>query len=95
MHARGGKAVPGGGPTECVRPPAQVQLRCPHPLGPSLETLHTARRRTAVPSPFPCRPPSGCPSRQKRMKCDKCFDYNKGVKQGKCSKCGNTNACFQ
>lgn len=57
--------------------------------------LGVGRSGLSDPDRHTSRPPSGSPSRQSVMKCDKCFDYNKGVKLGKCSRCGNTNACFK
>eukprot|EP00696_Hemimastix_kukwesjijk_P004506 gnl/Hemi2/15570_TR5236_c0_g1_i1.p1 gnl/Hemi2/15570_TR5236_c0_g1~~gnl/Hemi2/15570_TR5236_c0_g1_i1.p1 ORF type:complete len:111 (-),score=22.76 gnl/Hemi2/15570_TR5236_c0_g1_i1:132-464(-) len=29
------------------------------------------------------------------MKCDSCFDYNRGVKEGACSLCGGRNEVFE
>lgn len=57
--------------------------------------LHPWMPSTASPLPSLSRPPTGPPSRQAKMKCEKCSDYNKGVKQGKCSVCGHTNTCFR
>ena len=29
------------------------------------------------------------------MKCERCYDYNKGVVAGRCVVCGNVNKVFQ